>query len=241
MGAGEIENAGRQLFARINTAKAEKGQNEKLDAKEVAQANALGFGNLFELKDNMTEGEFIAEYGSVKFNNEQEEKAFEQQERNIHVKYIQLKYGVKTEIQDGESIEQFEARAKDEGLNNVIDEAIEKMNFGLNSIIPDKKPVKSGRLSYREALSLVSRLGNSIKDGGSKEYSFKTEEGTVHIFLDNAFSSKHKGSLTITYPNGTMETYDANGQRVTSTGEKVKENKLSFLDQFGSQDPQTYR
>ena len=133
MGAGEIVNAGRQLFARINTVKAEKGQAEKLDAQEISQAKAFGFDNLFKLAENMTEEEFVSQYSNVSFNNEQEEKAFEQQERTIHEKYIQLKYGVKTEIQEGESIEQFEARAKDEGLNNAIDAEISKMpEFGLN-------------------------------------------------------------------------------------------------------------
>jgi len=139
MGASDIINAGRQLFARINTVKAENGQAEKLDANEIAQAKAFGF-SLFNLTNDMTEEEFVVQYSGVKFNNQAEEDAFEQQERNIHVKFIQLKYGVKTEIQDNETIEEFEERAKDEGLNKAIEEQINqiKPDFSL-----DKKPQKN--------------------------------------------------------------------------------------------------
>ena len=133
MGNLDVQNAARQLFARINTTKAENGQAEKLDEAEVRQARSFGFNNLFNITNNMTEQEFVTQYCNVEFSDAHEEDAFNQQERNIHVKYIQLKYGVKTEIQEGESIEQFEARAKDEGLNNAIDAEVAKMpEFGLN-------------------------------------------------------------------------------------------------------------
>ena len=137
MGAGDIMNAGRQLFERINTVKAEKGQAEKLDANEIAQAKAFGFDSLFKLTNNMTEEEFVAQYSDVKFNNQAEEDAFMQKERDIHVKYIQLKYGIETEIQPFETIEKFEARARQEGLDKAIDNEVEKVvkEFGL-----DKEP-----------------------------------------------------------------------------------------------------
>ena len=152
MSAINFQQQAEKLFARINTVKAEQGQAEKLDANEITQANAFGFGSLFKLKDNMTEAEFVEEYANIKFNNEQEEKAFEQQERNIHVKYIQLKYGVKTEIQENETIEEFEARAKDEGLNQAIEEHIKegKRDFALDKMPKPKENATEYEIKYIE-------------------------------------------------------------------------------------------
>lgn len=146
----EVISAGRQLFARINTVTSDNGGKEKLDAGEIAKAKELGF-SMFNLTEGMTEADFILEYTNPDLHTSKEqEEQFAQQERNIHVKYINLKYGVNLEPQEGESIEQFEARAKDESLNREIDKIVDKYGFGLNENPVNERHAEKMEESWKE-------------------------------------------------------------------------------------------
>lgn len=223
----DIVNAGRQLFARINTVKAENGQTEKLDEKEIAQAKSFGF-SLFNLEQNMNEEQFIKEYAEVKFANEQEEDAFIQQERNIHVKYLQLQYKTTENIMEDETIEDFEARLaeknpKDKILNKIVPD------FGFE--VTDKKQQKGKpRISYGYAMTLLRNSGqmelNRRRDGGSTYCTVDTPEGKLTIYLNNTAGSKKNGYITVTYPDKTMEIITPNNELATNTEEDFSEEEV---------------
>ncbi len=162
----EVTSAGRQLFARINTVKANDGQGEKLDTKEIAQAEAFGF-SMFNLTNNMTETEFVNLYNKIEFKNEQEEKAFKQQERNIHARYINLKYGTELELKEDESIENFEARAKDMASNTSAGKS-----FGISSENINEQHAKEMENSWK-TYEIVTKLPETIEKHRQEYEEFK--------------------------------------------------------------------
>ena len=106
-------NAAHRLFDRININKLSQeekaqGKSDVLDCKEVATAKSFKFElfNIFNLTEGMTEAEFITEYRRVY----DENVHILQQTNDIHVKYLQLKYGTKEMPKEGETIEAFETR-----------------------------------------------------------------------------------------------------------------------------------
>ena len=138
---GSIERSAQQLFNRLNRNWTNFGEYDKtknpevLDAKEVKDAKNAGF-TLFNLHDGMTENEFYEAYNNYTNEHQNDLSELNKQERNVHVKYIQLRYHTSEEIKDNESVEEYEARvanAYDEGLNNAIDAEIAKIpGFGLD-------------------------------------------------------------------------------------------------------------
>jgi len=99
---------GNHLFNLLNTNKTLENGKQILDAKEVEQAKNWGF-SLFNLKENMTFKEFEVAYQSY-VDEHDDLTELNNQEYKIHVKNLQLKYGTDLEPEEGESIEDFEAR-----------------------------------------------------------------------------------------------------------------------------------
>ena len=162
----EVTSAGRQLFARINTVKANDGQGEKLDANEIAQAKAFGF-SMFNLTKDMTEAEFVNMYNQIELKDEQEEIAFKQQERNIHARYINHKYGTELELKEDESIENFEARAKDMASNKAAGKS-----FGISSENINEQHAKEMEESWKE-YEVHTELPDSIEQHIQEYREFK--------------------------------------------------------------------
>ena len=110
------------MFNRFNTNYALDGKgNEVLDANEVAKAKQAGF-DFFELKENMTRDEFFALYDDYMANTkEADEAAFEQKQRDVHVKFLQIQYGTDEPIKDGEDLNDYEARIKSSASNQSTD------------------------------------------------------------------------------------------------------------------------
>lgn len=110
------------MFNRFNTNYAVDGKgNEVLDANEVAKAKQAGF-DLFELKDNMTRDEFVALYDDCAAKAEASDEAvFEQKQRGVHVKFLQIQYDTDEPINDGEDLNDYEARLKSSVNNQSAD------------------------------------------------------------------------------------------------------------------------
>ena len=115
MGVGDVIRAGELLFARINTTKSTDGKEETLDKAEIDKANSLGFNSLFELKEGMTLDAFLYAYTEPSlFDTSEKSAAFEDNERSIHVKYLQIQYETTEEPHENETITDFEERLKSE-------------------------------------------------------------------------------------------------------------------------------
>lgn len=99
------------MFNRFNTNLAVDGKsNEVLDANEVAKAKQAGF-DFFELKENMTQDEFLELYQDYEINlKEADETAYEQKKRDVHAKFLQIQYGTDMQIKDGENLNDYETR-----------------------------------------------------------------------------------------------------------------------------------
>ena len=107
------------MFNRFNTNYNIDGKgNEILDANEVAKAKQAGF-DFFELKENMTQDEFLDLYQDYEVNlKESDEAAYEQKQRDVHVKFLQIQYGTDEPIYDGETLIHYEARLKNNTSND---------------------------------------------------------------------------------------------------------------------------
>ncbi len=133
MGANDVQAKVFALFDRINTTRVSDkdwnaGKDEVLDSQEIEKAEQMGF-SLFELKENMTKEQFEIAYYEAEDKCSLEE--FEQKTNQVHVRYLQVQYGSSEELKEGETIEQFETRLKNE-LNqkiNNLEEEIGKCPF----------------------------------------------------------------------------------------------------------------
>ena len=114
-----INNAG-DMFARFNKdTKANEKNHQILDSNEIARAKQSGF-DFFELKENITDTEFMDLYDDYAAKQNQVE--FAQKERNIHVKYLQLQYGTDEPIGEDENLGDYEERLK----NNITKSDVEQ-------------------------------------------------------------------------------------------------------------------
>ena len=255
-GTGNILNDAVALFNRINTVKAKNNEVESLDSNEIAQARSFGF-SLFKLDNNMKQEVFVREYTKQKLDSSIQQEEFEKKERDIHVKYLQLQYDSPLEPEEGELLEAYEYRLQEDanrrnaGMNSnpTLDEKTAKKypNATKQALEVSKKKsnktdnssdtsseVHAPRMSYREAYSLLMQSGqaeiNRMKDGGSTSCTVSTKYGAITIFLDNKLGSGNNGCITVSYPDGTFETVNPNGELVTPQKENSKPNHKQKFD-----------
>lgn len=123
------------MFNRFNTNYATDGKGkEVLDANEIAKAKQAGF-DFFELKENMTKDEFLELYQNYETGlNEAETAEYEQKQKAVHVKYLQIQYATNEPIRDGEDISHYEERLKtcaNQNSNENSKPAIAKKDMGI--------------------------------------------------------------------------------------------------------------
>ena len=125
---------GANLFNWLNTNKdkVDDSYHQMLDQEEVKQAEEWGF-SLFQLKENMTYSDFEDAFkGYLESLPDGDLAELDKQEYNIHVKYIQFRYGSKLEPEEGEDIETFEARVETEAELRKESSIRTKPSMGLN-------------------------------------------------------------------------------------------------------------
>lgn len=106
--------AGHKLFERINTTHLSSneglnGKAEVLDRQEILKAKQMGF-SLFDLKEGMNANEFATAYEAAIENTPDNGVNIEKQTKELHIKYLQLKYATNEKPKENETIEQFEQR-----------------------------------------------------------------------------------------------------------------------------------
>ncbi len=122
MNGDDLSLSAAKLFERLNITKSAQGNAEVLDKGEVALANRRGF-SIFKLDNNMTQEDFEKAYNAAydTAKSENQEEAFNEKIKEVHIKYIQQRYGLDESIRpnDGESLEDFESRVDKRYEGNV--------------------------------------------------------------------------------------------------------------------------
>ena len=195
---GAIQNDGARFFASLNTNKLSEddvkaGKKEVLDNKEIAKAKLMGF-SMFELKENMTIEDFTRAYCDVMENAEDGGTTLMKQEKDVKAKYLQLKYGSKSEIQEDEDLDTFEARLKQEANDNVLQS---KPTMGFEFIPGNSKTKQNGAITpdtmneYENGKLTSSTTGFDENDDG---YIDGTE--IYSEFIPGNSKTKQNGAIT---------------------------------------------
>ncbi len=124
-----------QIFSMYNS----KG-GEKIDTEEVANAKNIKIFQGFQIQEGWTLEDFEREnIETYKLYEELATRAWTEQQKNTHINYIRVHFGIKEgsadDIKDGESVEDFERRLCQKEGQKLYQEAKEKEQEAIKKIV----------------------------------------------------------------------------------------------------------